>query len=137
MTEEQQDQMFFALAHTTRRQILDIVKRMPGCSVADIAKYFPASRIAVMKHLAVLEAADLLVSRKTGRVREYLLNAAPIQQIIDRWTTEYAAFWASRAMDLKYALEGAVAPPSGPASSARAARVSLPAPATSAPTRHA
>lgn len=107
MDEDAQDRMFFALANTLRRQILDIVRRMPGCSVNDVTKYFPISRIAVLKHIDLLEVAGLLVSRKPGRVRELYLNAIPIQQMIDRWTTEYAEFWASRAMDLKFALEQA------------------------------
>jgi hypothetical protein len=64
------------------------------------------SRIGVMKHLGILADADLLVSRKQGRVRELYFNAAPIQMIYDRWTTEYASFWATKAMDLKYRIEG-------------------------------
>lgn len=100
------DSVFLALSHQTRRKILDIVKSMPGCSVADVVKYFDdISRIAVMKHLDVLESADLVVSRKQGRRRELFFNAAPIQMIYDRWTTEYSRFWASRALDLKYLLE--------------------------------
>ncbi len=100
------DSVFLALGHQTRRKILDIVKSMPGCSVGDVVKYFDdISRIAVMKHLDVLESADLVVSRKQGRRRELFFNAVPIQMIYDRWTTEYSRFWASRALDLKYLLE--------------------------------
>ncbi|MBL8817987.1 MAG: helix-turn-helix transcriptional regulator, partial [Planctomyces sp.] len=91
------DSVFLALGHQTRRKILDIVKSMPGCSVGDVVKYFDdISRIAVMKHLDVLESADLVVSRKQGRRRELFFNAVPIQMIYDRWTTEYSRFWASR-----------------------------------------
>ena len=91
-----------ALAHAGRRRMLDVIKGMPGCSVNDVVKYFEMSRIGVMKHLRLLEEAGLVVSRKTGRVRELYFNAAPIQMVHDRWTTEYASFWASKAMDLKY-----------------------------------
>ena len=106
MNEATQDTIFQALASETRRRMLDVIKLMPGCSVNDVAKYFPMSRIGVMKHLGVLETADLVVSRKSGRVRELYFNAVPIQLIYDRWTTEYSSFWAGRAMDLKYRLEG-------------------------------
>lgn len=100
------DAVFLALCHQTRRKILDVIKAMPGCSVGDVAKYFDdISRIAVMKHLDVLEAADLVISRRVGRRRELFFNAAPIQMIYDRWATEYSRFWASRALDLKYFLE--------------------------------
>lgn len=100
------DAVFVALSHQTRRKILDIVKSLPGCSVADVTKYFgDISRIAVMKHLDVLKSADLIISRKAGRRRELYFNAVPIQLIYDRWTSEYSRFWASRAVDLKFLVE--------------------------------
>lgn len=103
------DAVFLALGHQTRRKILDIIKSMPGCSVGDVAKYFDdISRIAVMKHLDVLQNAQLIVSRKAGRRRELFFNAVPIQMIYDRWTTEYSRFWASKALDLKYLLENQI-----------------------------
>jgi DNA-binding transcriptional ArsR family regulator len=106
MEPESMDAVFEALSHQTRRKILDIVQSMPGCSVSDVVKYFEdISRIAVMKHLDVLEAANLLISNKVGRRRELFFNAVPIQMIYDRWTTDYSRFWASRALDLKYMIE--------------------------------
>ncbi len=98
--------MFLALANTSRRKMLDIIREMPGCSVNDVVKYFEMSRIGVMKHLGLLEAAGLVISRKPGRTRELYFNTGPIQAVYDRWTTEYASFWASQAMDLKYQIEG-------------------------------
>ncbi len=105
LSESSQDAIFQALGHATRRRILDLLKTMPGATVNDVAKYFEISRIAVMKHLGVLEAADLIVSRKVGRMRHLYFNAVPLQMIHDRWATDYAAFWAGRVMDLKYQLE--------------------------------
>lgn len=99
------DALFLALANASRRRILDILKAMPGCSVNDVCKYFDMSRIGVMKHLRVLEEAELLISQKVGRTRELYFNAVPIQRIYDRWTTEYAALWASHAVDLKLKAE--------------------------------
>ncbi len=86
--------------------MLDIVKDRPGCSVADVCAFFDFSRIAVMKHLRVLEDAQLLHSEKEGRVRRLYFNAVPIQMIHDRWTSEYSALWASRLTELKYRIEG-------------------------------
>ena len=99
------DAVFLALGSQKRRKMLDVIQSMPGCSVADVAKYFDCSRIMVMKHLDVLTAADLVISRKVGRRRELFFNAVPIQMIHDRWTSDYSRFWASRALDLKYMLE--------------------------------
>jgi DNA-binding transcriptional ArsR family regulator len=106
LDEDAQDAVFQALGHATRRRLLDLLKTMPGATVNDVAKYFEISRIAVMKHLGVLEAADLVISRKVGRTRQLYFNAVPLQMIHDRWATDYAQFWAGRVMDLKYQLEG-------------------------------
>ena len=99
------DAVFQSLANVNRRKILDIVKQMPGCSVNDVCKYFDTSRIAVMKHLRVLESAELIISQKSGRTRELYFNAAPIQLIYDRWTSEYSQLWASHMTDIKFKAE--------------------------------
>ena len=99
--------VFAALAHTSRRRILDIVRENGGCSVNDVAAHFDISRIAVMKHLRVLEEAGLLISEKEGRTRHLYFNAVPIQMIYDRWTSEYSALWASKLTRLKYSVESA------------------------------
>lgn len=87
--------------------MLDIVKSDPGCNVNEICRHFPFSRIGVMKHLALLESANLLISEKQGRSRTYFFNTVPIQMIYDRWTTEFSALWASRLTAFKYDVEQA------------------------------
>ena len=99
------DKLFHALASAPRREILDIVRECPGCSVMEVCRHFDVSRIAVMKHLNVLEQAQLLISEKEGRTRRLYFNAAPIQMIHERWTTEYSAMWAARLTDFKRAVE--------------------------------
>ena len=105
MKPESMDNVFQALASPSRRKILDLVKAMPGCSVNDVCKYFDMSRIAVMKHLKVLEEAELILSKKAGRKRELFFNSVPIQLIYDRWTTEYSHFWSSHITDIKFKAE--------------------------------
>lgn len=99
------DAVFQALGHSVRRRILDIVRDNPGCSVGFVAGFFEMSRIGVMKHLKVLEDAGLLVSEREGRSRRLYLNAAPIQMIHDRWTSEFSALWAAHVTRIKYASE--------------------------------
>lgn len=101
------DAVFQALAHETRRQMLDIVRNEPGIGVGALAAAFDVSRIAIMKHLTSLEQAGLIVSEKDGRMRRLYFNAAPIQMIYDRWTTEYSAYWAGRLTRIKYLAEAA------------------------------
>ena len=104
-TESHIDALFQALANENRRRMLDIVRETPGISVGALASGFDVSRIAVMKHLAVLEEANLIISEKEGRTRRLYFNAAPIQMIHERWTTEYSAYWAGQVTQLKYSAE--------------------------------
>ncbi len=99
------DAIFQALANESRRRMLDIVKDCPGIAVGVLAGEFDVSRIAVMKHLAVLEQAGLLVSEKDGRTRRLYFNAVPIRMIHDRWTTDYSAYWSGNLSRLKYLAE--------------------------------
>ena len=99
------DAVFQALAHRDRRRILDIVKESPGCTVGDVSSRFATSRIAVMKHLRVLEEAGLLVSEQDGRRRRLYHNTVPIQMIYDRWTSAYSRYWSSKLTAIKYRVE--------------------------------
>ena len=99
------DAVFQALAHESRRRMLDMVRECPGINVGALASEFDVSRIAVMKHLAVLEDADLIVSEKDGRTRRLYFNAVPIQMIHDRWTDEYSAYWSGNLTRIKYLAE--------------------------------
>mgnify|MGYP003121447320 CR=1 FL=1 len=105
ITDQDMSAVFHALAHESRRLILDILKTQSGCPVGELAKHFDVSRIAVMNHLTVLEKAGLVVSEKDGRSRRLYLNAAPIQMIQDRWMNDYSSHFASRLTGLKYAAE--------------------------------
>lgn len=106
-TEDDMTAIFHALAHETRRRIMDVLKARPGIAVGELAQEFDVTRIAVMNHLAVLETAGLVVSQKDGRARRLWLNAAPIQMINDRWLDDYTGHWARKLTGIKYAAEAA------------------------------
>jgi uncharacterized protein YndB with AHSA1/START domain len=63
------------------------------------------TRFGVMKHLKVLEAASLVVTRRGGRFKYHYLNAAPIQEVTDRWIAPYQKPFTRFALDLKTRLE--------------------------------
>jgi uncharacterized protein YndB with AHSA1/START domain len=63
------------------------------------------TRFGVMKHLRVLETANLVVTRRSGRFKHHYLNAAPIQEVADRWIAPYQKPFARFAIDLKTRLE--------------------------------
>jgi DNA-binding transcriptional ArsR family regulator len=110
MKPDEMDAVFAALASEPRRRILDVVKREPGCNVNHVCAHFDIGRIAVLKHIDVLEAANLVISEKVGRERLLWFNPVPIHMIHDRWTTEFSAYWAGGLARLKYRLENAPVP---------------------------
>ena len=106
MKADQMDLVFATLAHAARRRMLDLVQGAPGMSVSALTTHFrEMSRIAVLKHIRALEAAELIISKKTGRTRQLFFNPIPIQFIYDRWTNDYSQFWSERMTDLKQRLE--------------------------------
>lgn len=105
ITNDDMDSIFQALAHTTRRAMMDHVRDKPGLSVGELAQKFDVSRIAVMNHLTVLEKANLIISEKDGRTRRLFLNAMPIQDIHERWNDIYSSHWADRVNIIKHAAE--------------------------------
>lgn len=85
------DEIFKALADPTRRKILDELALWPGqtlfeiCSRLSMKHQLGMSRQAVSQHLAVLEAAGLVKSRREGRYKFHDLNTAPLKRIAERW----------------------------------------------------
>jgi len=111
MKPDEMDAVFAALASEPRRRILDVLKKEPGCNVNRVTEFFgDMGRIAVMKHLAVLEGANLVISEKVGRERLLWFNPVPVHMIYDRWTSEFSAYWAGRLARVKYRLENAPVP---------------------------
>lgn len=106
MTRRDDDLVWRALANGTRRDILDLL--LPGpLPTGDLVDHFPdISRFAVMQHLKVLEDAELVISRKEGRVRYNFLNPIPIQVIHDRWVARFQRPWAEALVSLRDELEG-------------------------------
>lgn len=99
------DKIFKALAHPGRRQLLDRLRRDNGQTLAELSHHLDMTRQAVTKHLAILEAANLVVTVRRGREKWHYLNPAPIGEIHDRWIGEYERHRVQALRDLKKALE--------------------------------
>jgi len=89
-TESENDRIFKALGHYRRRQMLDVLKDNPQTTGALCDAMPDLDRCTVMQHLKVLEEADLIIARREGRERWNYLNVLPIQEIHDRWISQYA-----------------------------------------------
>src|SRR5215218_4257651 len=99
------DDVFRALADPTRRSLLDELFTEDGQSLTALEARLPMSRFGVMKHLKVLEEANLVVTKRRGREKLHFLNAVPIRLIYDRWVSKYAEPWAATLTGLKRTLE--------------------------------
>jgi uncharacterized protein YndB with AHSA1/START domain len=99
------DDVFKALADSTRRSLLDELFREDGQTLSALQARFTMTRFGVMKHLKQLEEAGLVVTRRRGREKLHFLNPVPIRLVHDRWVSKYAAPWAAAMTGLKYQLE--------------------------------
>lgn len=99
------DEVFRALADPSRRQLLDSLNRRNGQTLRELCAGLDMARQSVSKHLAVLETANLVTTVRRGREKLHYLNAAPINEIGERWITHYDRARVRALGDLKRALE--------------------------------
>jgi uncharacterized protein YndB with AHSA1/START domain/biotin operon repressor len=99
------DAIFKALADPNRRLLLDRLRRRDGQSLQELCAGLGMARQSVTKHLAVLEAAGVVTTARRGREKLHYLNTAPINDIADRWISQYHRERVRALADLKRALE--------------------------------
>jgi uncharacterized protein YndB with AHSA1/START domain/DNA-binding transcriptional ArsR family regulator len=99
------DGVFRALADPSRRRLLDGLNARNGQTLRELCADMDMARQSVSKHLAVLEAADLVTTVWRGREKLHYLNAAPINDISERWIDRYDQQRVHALADLKQALE--------------------------------
>jgi len=99
------DEVFKALADSSRRQLLDRLRQRNGQTLSELCDGLDMSRQAVSKHLAMLEAANLVVCLWRGREKLHYLNPVPIHEIYDRWIGKYERVRVTALAELRRALE--------------------------------
>ncbi len=97
--------VFRALADPTRRFLLDLLFERDGRTLTELESELSMTRFGVMKHLKILEEANLVVSRRSGREKLHYLNPVPIRLVHDRWIDKYTERRVSALIDLKNQLE--------------------------------
>ena len=101
------DDVFRALGDPSRRQLLDALFDHDGQTLGALCLGLASmTRFGVMKHLAVLEHAGLVVTRRHGREKLHYLNPLPIRLVHDRWISKYAERHVRALTELKRQLEG-------------------------------
>lgn len=103
---DESDLVFKALADPTRRFLLDLLFARDGRTLTELeSELTTMSRFGVMKHLRVLEDANLVITRRSGREKLHFLNPVPIRQIHDRWIDKFTVEVVSALTDLRRELE--------------------------------
>src|SRR6266851_4526763 len=99
---EGSDDVFKALSDPSRRLLLDSLFVDDGQTLGELsARLASMTRFGVMKHLRLLEAANLVTTRKIGREKLHYLNPVPIRLMHDRWIGKYAGAWRGALADVK------------------------------------
>jgi len=99
------DAVFKALADASRRKLLDQLRAENGQTLGDLCAHLDMTRQAVSKHLAILQAANLVVTIWSGREKLHYLNPVPIHEIGERWIGKFEKGRLQALSDLKTALE--------------------------------
>jgi len=99
------DAAFRALSDPARRRLLDRMNQRSGLTVTELSAGMGMTRQSVSKHLDILETAELVTTLRRGREKLHFLNAAPINDIAERWISSYDRTRAEALSDLKTALE--------------------------------
>ena len=97
--------VFDALADANRRYVLEALAERDTATATELAAELPVTRQAVAKHLAALNEAGLVESRREGRETRYELTPGPLGAAMD-WMASVGAEWDARLAALRKHLTG-------------------------------
>jgi DNA-binding transcriptional ArsR family regulator len=99
------DLVFKALAHRTRRALLDSLRERNGQTLGELCDPLAMARQSATQHLDLLAAANLVATVCRGREKLHYLNPVPIHQIGDRWIKKFERGKLTALSELKRQLE--------------------------------
>ena len=101
-----EDSVFHALADASRRRLLDRLHQKNGQTLGELCQELDMTRQAVTKHLLILEAANLVSTKRHGREKLHFINPVPINEIAERWIDKFERPQLNALAELKRTLEG-------------------------------
>jgi DNA-binding transcriptional ArsR family regulator len=99
------DNVFKALADSSRRLLLDRLYANNGQTLSELCEDLDMTRQAVTQHLGVLEATNLVTTVRRGREKLHYLNPVPLQEIYERWIRKFESQRLSALHKLKNRVE--------------------------------
>lgn len=97
------DRTLSALSDGTRREILEHLRLGPA-SISDLAARANITLPGVMKHVGLLEEAELVTTKKNGRIRECRLGPARLDDVAG-WIEAHRTEWERRLDRLEAVLK--------------------------------
>jgi DNA-binding transcriptional ArsR family regulator len=94
------DEVLAALADPTRWRVLSLLAERGSGTATTLAGELPVSRVAVVKHLAVLDRAGLVEGRRRGRAVRYTVRPERLDATA-RWMAALASEWDARLAAIK------------------------------------
>ena len=88
------DRTFSALADPTRRHILERLGHVPA-TIGELAQPFDISLPGLLKHVRILQEADLVITEKQGRTRQCRLGSEHLDDAA-QWIQTYQRRWERR-----------------------------------------
>src|SRR6478735_6116846 len=84
-----EEQLFKALADSTRRAMLDRLHERNGQTLSELCDGFAMARQSAAQHLEMLEAANLIATVRRGREKLHYLNPVPLHEMQERWIDKF------------------------------------------------
>jgi len=106
MTTSADDEIWAAVAEPSRRRVLDLLVQRGEATASSLAADVPFTRQAVIKHLAVLEQAELVTRRRHGREVLFRVDPRRLDEA-SRVVAAVAQQWERRLVDIKDLAEAA------------------------------
>jgi DNA-binding transcriptional ArsR family regulator len=101
------DRLFKSLADPSRRRLLDLLHAHDGRTLSELCEHLDMTRQGATQHLHLLEAANLIATRRRGREKLHFLNPVPLQEIYERWIAKFEKPRLRALSELKQRLEKA------------------------------
>lgn len=96
--------IFTALGEPIRRELLETIAEQGPQTATELARLYPITRQAILKHLGVLQQAGLVTVRRSGRNMRFELTPEPLGALTN-WVEEIGGKWEERLQRLKDMLE--------------------------------
>jgi DNA-binding transcriptional ArsR family regulator len=87
------DKIFEALGNHHRREIIYALSLQPH-SISQLAGMRELTLPAIHKHIKILEEADLIINKKSGRTHFLTINRQALQSL-QGWLMQYQPYWGN------------------------------------------